>query len=86
MKADLHPNLGPKTRHASMEACLAEVRKIWPNCYIEGSTGVQRSFWIPSKSNANWIEWDGNFVAHAWPIRGSTEFWLRVRKNDTLDM
>ena len=68
MNRDLHPELGKRQRVASLDECLGLVRVAYPNAYMEGSTGVERSFWVR-----------GNLVAHAWPVRGKTEeMWLRV--------
>lgn len=69
MNRDLHPELGPRRRVASIEACLECVRVSHPAAYMEGSTGAERSFWV-----------EGNLVAHAWPVRrsGGDDMWLRA--------
>lgn len=74
MLKDIHPDLGPRTRVATVEKALAAVRKVWPQAYLEGSTGFQRSFWVDLAGEAE-------LVGHCWEIRGiSGDFWLRVRQ------
>lgn len=67
MNKDIHKNLGPKQRVLNIDDALAAVRKVHPVVRMEGSAGPERSFWV------------GAFlVAHAWPVRGCTDFWLRI--------
>ena len=54
MNKDLHPELGPRQRAASIDDCLLRVRAAYPNAHMEGSTGAERSFWVA-----------GQLVAHA---------------------
>ena len=71
MNRDLHPDLGPRTRVASIEEALLRVREAHPGAHMEGSTGAERSFWL-----------DGRLVAHAWPVMATAaaeELWLRVQ-------
>lgn len=56
MKND--PKLGPAKRVASFEAALDAIREFYPNAYVEGSTGPERSFWVENEA-----------VGIAWPIR-----------------
>lgn len=60
--------LTKKQRLAGIDECLAYVRKAHDMSLVtmEGSTGSERSFWA-----------GGGIIAHAWPVRGSTDFWLR---------
>lgn len=67
MNKDRHPELGPRQRCTSMEACLDTVRRTHPTASAEGSMGAERSFWVNSQ-----------LVAHAWPVaRHPNDFWLR---------
>lgn len=60
--------LTKKQRFADIDECLAYVRRAHDKSLVsmEGSTGAERSFWA-----------GGGLVAHAWPVRGSTDFCLR---------
>ncbi len=70
MNRDLHPELGERVRRPDIDACLVDVRHLYPRVSMEGSTGAERSFWV-----------GGSLVAHAWPVRGRCEdFWLRLRQ------
>jgi hypothetical protein len=74
MMKDIHPDLGPRKRVSSIEDALANVRKVWPSAWMEGSTGFQRSFWIRGADGL------GALVGHCWEIRGrSDQFWLRIK-------
>lgn len=69
MNRDTHPDLGPRVRADSVEACLSRVRDAYPRARAEGSTGFERSYWV-----------DGLLVAHAWPVARQREaMWLRIR-------
>lgn len=68
MNRDLHPELGPRQRVESLEACLQRVRERQPRAHMEGSTGRERSFWV-----------DKRLVGHAWPVARQAEaMWLRI--------
>ena len=72
MNKDRYPELGPKYRVATIEACLEMVRKRFPAAYMEGSTGAERTFFVERR-----------LVAHAWPIsRQRDAMWLRVGVGD----
>ncbi len=47
MKQDLYPNMGTKLKRFSLDECFEEVKKKYPNANMEGSAGLQRSFFIP---------------------------------------
>ena len=73
MLMDIHKDLGSKTRVGSIEQALEQVRRVWPNAGMEGSTGFQRSFWVPGPDGMT-------LVAHCWEMRGrDDQFWLRIR-------
>jgi hypothetical protein len=68
MNRDLHPELGPRQRAETLEACLLLVRAQHPRAHMEGSTGRERSFWV-----------DKRLVGHAWPVARQPEaMWIRV--------
>jgi hypothetical protein len=62
MNKDRYSFLGPRTLVQDIEAALATVRMTWPNAYLEGSTGAERTFYV-SVGNATGL------VAHCWPRR-----------------
>lgn len=75
MLMDIHKDRGQKTRVGSIEEALASVRKIWPGASMEGSTGYQRSFWVPGHDGME-------LVGHCWELRGrDDQFWLRTKAN-----
>jgi hypothetical protein len=74
MLYDIHRDLGPKTRVASYEEAFAAVRAVWPGSRSEGSTGLQRSFWIGTGPEAE-------LVGHTWEVRSSKGgWWLRAKR------
>lgn len=74
MLKDIHKDLGTKSRVSSIEEALFRVREHWPEAYLEGSTGYQRSFWVREGSG------EAELVGHSWEIRGrDDDFWLRIK-------
>lgn len=79
MLTDLHPELGPKRRVNSLEAVEAYVRNEWPRARIEGSAGMQQSFWMGPPGE------DAVLVAHCWEVRGRRdELWVRRSRRTEL--
>ena len=72
MNKDRYPELGPRQRANSFEDCLARVRAVYADVFVEGSTGAERTFWIR-------VGQDKQLVAHAWPVsRVPDSMWLRI--------
>lgn len=46
MNNDKYPDMGTKLKKYSMDECFDEVKKKYPNAYMEGAAGLQRSFFI----------------------------------------
>ena len=66
---DRHPDWGKKKLVWSIDEALEEIKKVYPDAYLEGSAGLQRSFFVTVENR------DPNFtgnrmkkllVGHCW--------------------
>lgn len=73
MDVDRHPALSAnRLRLFSHEDMLVMVRRRWPDAWMDGSTGFERTFLIRLA--------DGDrIVAHGWsPARLRGQYWIRI--------
>lgn len=56
----------------TLDDALVLVRRSYPEAYMEGSTGFQRSFWVTSNEGVK-------MVGHAWTTNSGTGLFYRVR-------
>ena len=62
MTRDRYPDLGPKEDLSSFDSALERVREAWPEAWQEGSTGLERTWWVREGATTRCI-------AHHWETR-----------------
>jgi hypothetical protein len=79
-RIDRYPHLGPKRVISTWESVIDFVRVTYPNAYAEGSTGAERSWWIPGKPAIH--------IGHSWPINernSRSAYFVRLARKETVE-
>jgi hypothetical protein len=74
MKLDKYPDMGTKLKRFSLDDCFEEVKKKYPNAYMEGAAGLQRSFFIRN-IGLNTRSEEAKLVGACWSSGKPTEDW-----------
>lgn len=86
MTKDRYPDLGPKLPVRDYDHALELVQQHWPRAWQEGSTGVERTFWIrpaPELLAGLAVTPEPELVGHFFPGREPTprnhcKYWVRI--------
>lgn len=70
---EVHGLKGPKLRVRTIKEATALVLQTHPGVYAEGST----AHWSWGTA---WHQPENEIVAEAWPVRCSTDWWLRIKE------
>lgn len=70
MKGDRYKEIltGPYVRTNTLEAARLLVKNLFPEMYMEGSTGFERTFWIREND-------EPKLIAHTWMTGRTKEVW-----------
>lgn len=69
---------GPYLRFNSLEGALLYARNVFPQLYVEGSTGFERTFWVRTDN-------EPTLIGHAWMTGRKKEVW-HLRLKDILNL